>query len=329
MSRAAIIEAPSAQVVRRAIQWSLRLQAQPRDSSLFAQCERWRAQHPEHECAWQRVQTLSGELNAQFRALPASGVAVEVLEQSTQRLNRRQALKLLSGLAVVGSGAWFARDVPAVQHWRADYATGVGQRGSFLLADGSRLQLNTDSAVDQHFTDRRRLIRLTRGEMLVEADTQPAHGPRPALQVQSAHGLFETLAGRFVVRQDDHETRLSVSAGSVLIRLANTGSVEARPGQQYRVSSTQATLVPHPDMDPSAWVEGLIVTRGMRLADFLAEVARYRRGQVACAADIADLRLSGVFRLQDTDRLLAVLTQTLPVQVQYRTRWWVTVRRNV
>ncbi|WP_312932175.1 FecR family protein [Pseudomonas sp.] len=326
MSRAAIIEPPSAQVVRRAIQWSLRLQAQPRDSSLFAQCEHWRAQHPEHECAWQRVQTLSGELNAQFRALPVSAVAVEALEQSTQRLNRRQALKLLSSLAVVGSAAWFARDIPAVQHWRADYATGVGQRGSFRLADGTRLQLNTDSAVDQHFTDQRRLIRLARGEMLVEAGAQPAFGP---LQVQSAHGLFETLAGRFVVRQDDHQTRLSVSAGHVLMRLANARTVEVRAGQQYRVSATQAMLVEHPDMDPDAWVEGLIVTRGMRLADFLAEVARYRRGQVACANDVADLRLSGVYRLQDTDRLLAVLTQTLPVQVQYRTRWWVTVRRNV
>ena len=82
-------------------------------------------------------------------------------------------------------------------------------------------------------------------------------------------------------------------------------------------------------MDAGAWLDGLIVTRNMRLGDFLAEVARYRPGFLSCAADIADLRLSGVFRLEDTDRLLAVLPQTLPVQLRYRTRWWVTLERAV
>ncbi|MNP84020.1 fec operon regulator FecR [compost metagenome] len=66
----------------------------------------------------------------------------------------------------------------------------------------------------------------------------------------------------------------------------------------------------------------------MRLADFLKEVNRYRRGYLACASDIADLRLSGVFRLEDTDKLLAILPRTLPVQLRYRTRWWVALERQ-
>ncbi|MNW08973.1 fec operon regulator FecR [compost metagenome] len=82
-------------------------------------------------------------------------------------------------------------------------------------------------------------------------------------------------------------------------------------------------------MEAGAWVDGLIVTRDMRLADFLKEVNRYRRGYLVCASDIADLRLSGVFRLEDTDKLLAILPRTLPVQLRYRTRWWVTLERQV
>ncbi|VVN48093.1 Protein FecR [Pseudomonas fluorescens] len=65
----------------------------------------------------------------------------------------------------------------------------------------------------------------------------------------------------------------------------------------------------------------------MRLGDFIAEVGRYRQGLLNCAAEVADLRLSGVFRLEDTDKLLAILPQTLPVQLRYRTRWWVTLER--
>jgi ferric-dicitrate binding protein FerR (iron transport regulator) len=328
MSQASSPQLPSGQVVRQAIQWSLRLQGHPSDASLYEQCERWRALSPEHECAWQRVQTLTGELNSRFQALPVSGVVLEALEQSTQRLNRRQTLKLLSGLAVLGSTAWFARDLAPLQQWRADYATGVGQRGSFRLADGTRLQLNTDSAVDQDFNDQHRLIKLARGEIMVATDAQQRPDAQRPLQVWSGQGVFETLNGHFIVRQGEHETRLSVTAGQLLIRLPDASPVEARAGQNYRVSATQATLVQHPEMDASAWVEGLIVTRNMRLREFLFEVARYRRGHVSCTDDIAELRLSGVFRLEETDKLLAVLPQTLPVQVSYRTPWWVTLRRQ-
>ncbi len=46
---------------------------------------------------------------------------------------------------------------------------------------------------------------------------------------------------------------------------------------------------------------------------------------MTCAPAVADLRLSGVFRLEDTDKLLGILPQTLPVQLRYRTRWWVMI----
>ncbi|MNH22283.1 fec operon regulator FecR [compost metagenome] len=78
-------------------------------------------------------------------------------------------------------------------------------------------------------------------------------------------------------------------------------------------------------MDPTAWSEGLIVTRDMRLHDFLAQVSRYRHGYLACSDDIADLRLSGVFRLDDPEQLLQLLPKTLPVSLRQRTRWWIRV----
>jgi len=64
----------------------------------------------------------------------------------------------------------------------------------------------------------------------------------------------------------------------------------------------------------------------MRLEDFTAELARYRSGVVRCDPAVADLRVSGVFSLRDTDRALENLTRGLPVDVVYRTRYWVTLR---
>ncbi|WP_122313726.1 FecR domain-containing protein [Pseudomonas cichorii] len=319
---------PSAQVVRQAIEWSMRMNNPSADSAVRRQCEQWRSEHADHECAWQRIQTLSSELHSSFQALPGSGAAFEALEKSAQRLGRRQALKLLSGVAVLGSAAWIARDVTPWQQWQADFATNIGQHNSYSLPDGSRLQLNTDSAVDQDFNARHRLISLTRGEIMLACGADSASAvPRPLL-VQSRHALFEGISGRFVVRQDQERTRVSVMQGSLIIRSPATSPISVTAGQSYVVSGHQASLLPALDMEAGAWTEGLIVTRNMRLGDFLAEVGRYRRGYLGCTDEIADLRLSGVFRLEDTDRLLAVLPQTLPVQLSYRTRWWVTLQRQ-
>jgi len=99
----------------------------------------------------------------------------------------------------------------------------------------------------------------------------------------------------------------------------------AEAGQSYRIAADGVRRLERPQMDAVAWADGLIVTRDMRLADFLAEVARYRNGYLGCAAEVADLRLSGVYRLDDTDKLLQVLARTLPVRLQRHTRWWVRV----
>ncbi|MCR3786110.1 FecR domain-containing protein [Pseudomonas aeruginosa] len=217
---------------------------------------------------------------------------------------------------------------PYWQRLSADYSTATGERRSIELVDGTRLQLNTDSAVDVCYDDGQRLILLARGEIFLAsgADTQsPTHRP---LRVRTAQGLFEALGTRFNVRLQDAATCLSVSEGSVRIDAFGARPLQApvaEAGQSYRIAADGVRRLERPQMDAVAWADGLIVTRDMRLADFLAEVARYRNGYLGCAAEVADLRLSGVYRLDDTDKLLQVLARTLPVRLQRHTRWWVRV----
>lgn len=318
---------PPQQVVRQAINWLLRLRNHASDPALRRQCEAWRATDPAHELAWQRVQSLHSELTANLRAVPGVQTTLDTLENSAQGLARRQALKLLSGLVLVGGAAWLGKN-SQWQPWSADFATATGERRGFQLPDGTRLELNTHSAANVDFSADHRRVTLLRGEIMLNCNRDAA---RP-LRVQSRHGLFESVEGRFVVRQDSDCTRLSVTHGTVAIRSHSNASgapIQVSTGQSYVITPSTATLAPSLDMDAGAWTDGLIVTRNMRLEDFLNEVGRYRSGYLKCTAAIADLRLSGVFRLEDTDKLLAVLPRTLPVQIRYRTRWWVTVERRV
>ncbi|PCR92915.1 peptide ABC transporter substrate-binding protein [Pseudomonas fluorescens] len=324
---------PPQQVVKQAIHWLLRLRNNHGNPRLNHQCEQWRAEHHDHELAWQRVQSLQSELTQNLRAVPGAQVAFNTLENSAQSLGRRQALKLLSGALLMGSAAWLAKDTSAWQQWSADYATATGERRGFQLPDGTRIELNTATAVDLDYTAQQRLIKLTRGEIIVTCGgADEGSGIDRPLRVQNRHGSYEPFDARFILRQEGDCTRLSVTSGRVAIhspRTSDGASTEVLAGQSYLIDHHQARPAPPLDMDAGAWIDGLIVTRNMRLGDFLNEVGRYRQGFLNCAPQVADLRLSGVFRLDDTDKLLAILPQTLPVQLRYRTRWWVTLERAV
>ncbi|MGC9744533.1 FecR family protein [Pseudomonas sp. P1B16] len=316
------VVAPSAKAVKQAIQWLLRLRESGSSPALLQQCEQWRSARHEHELAWQRVIHLHQDLD--LRTIPGAGVALHTLETSQRRLHRRQALKLLGGVALVGSATWLARDLDSVSAWASDYATATGERRRLHLPDGSLMQLNTRSAVDLAFDQQQRLVHLKQGELMLTC-SEAQDQTRPLL-VQTQEALLEGFNARFVVRQDIDCTRVSVSQGKVAIHRPGNGQVQwIDSGQHWRLDASGAQRLDRVDMDPMAWSEGLIVTRDMRLHDFLAQVSRYRHGYLACSDDIADLRLSGVFRLDDPEQLLQLLPKTLPVRLRQRTRWWIRV----
>ena len=63
----------------------------------------------------------------------------------------------------------------------------------------------------------------------------------------------------------------------------------------------------------------------MRLGDFIGELASYRQGHLGIDPQVANLRVMGTYPLQDTDQVLAMLEQVLPVRVERRFAWWVNV----
>lgn len=74
-------------------------------------------------------------------------------------------------------------------------------------------------------------------------------------------------------------------------------------------------------MDAAAWANGLIVTRDICLADFLAEVTHYHSGYLGCVVRAVDLCLSGAHCLNNIDKLLQTFAQTLPMYLQRHTHW--------
>lgn len=201
----------------------------------------------------------------------------------------------------------------------------IGQRRELSLPDGGRLVLNTDSAVDVNYTGHERLLTLRRGELLVE--TRPDHaGNRPFI-VATRHGRIRALGTRFIVRLDDDSSRVTVLEHAVQIAprapSATVRRVEA--GWQSRFDADHANLPVAATPQTGAWTQGMLMAQDMRLDAFAAELARYRPGLLRVEPEVAGLRLTGAFRLDDTETVLDSLARMLPVDVLYRSRYWVTI----
>lgn len=279
----------------------------------------WMQSDPRHDQAWQRAQQVSQRLNL----LPA-GLSSATLKRSQQlskqQANRRQAVKSLSVMLAVGVLGWQGWRSEPAQLWLAQYSTRRGERSEIKLADGSVVNLNTASGIDTHFDQQQRLITLKTGEILI----QTGHDTRPML-VATQFGQLQPLGTRFIVRQQDDSVHLAVLQGAVQITTLNGQRQVIAAGLQTRFdghSIAQPQAVPQ---HAESWVKGMLHARELRLADFAAELARYRNGVLRCSAEVADLRISGIYQLNDSGHILASLPQVLPVKVNFLTRYWVTI----
>lgn len=305
-------------VLEQAADWLMQLHSGAASAQQRRECERWRASDPEHARAWLRAEALLGKLGG----LPPE-LAMPALDRSraSDRVSpRRAALLKLAALLAVVPGAWLLMEQ---QGWRHDYRTATGERRDIVLADGSRISLNTGTTLDVQFDGAQRLLTLRRGEIAVH--TAPDAQRRPFF-VATAEGRLEALGTQFSVRQDDGRTLLAVRESRVRV-LARSGAQHIIPaGRQVQFTASAIGEPAALDGGALAWQRGMLLADAMRLHDFALELGRYRPGIVRCDPRVADVRVSGAFPITDTDAALVMLVSTYPVAARTRLGgYWVTL----
>ena len=308
---------PNQAQVDQAIDWLVRLRfdtPSPRTRQRFQQ---WLASHPHNAHAWERVSHLSDEL----AGLP-SELSRRTLEGSQrQRISRRDHLKLLAVLAVGSSLGWAAREPLGLPALLADTHTSTGERRQLLGSDGSRIQLNTASAIDLRYSDTQRELKLVHGEVSLACN---ANDNRPFL-LGTRIGALSTRDGHLLLRENDQGVLLAVRSGEVTMFPDSSAPRRVQPGEVLQVASAASYAPATLYADPWGWTDGVLSVQQMPLGEFVAELSRYRPGLLRCAPEVAGLKVSGTYQLADIERILLLLARSLPVRVVYRTRYWVSI----
>ncbi|EHK66468.1 FecR domain-containing protein [Achromobacter arsenitoxydans] len=304
-------------VAQRALEWLVELQADAVAPETVREWTCWRAAHPDHERAWLRIESVRGTL--QPLVCPASAAIAHAALSAPAAPHRRRALKAMGVLALAGGATWSAGQYTPWREWTSDHRTRVGERRNLILPDGTRLALNTDSAIDVRFSAAERRVALIAGEILVAT----AHEARPFL-VETGHGTARALGTEYTVRLLDASTEVGVYQGAVQIRPRDDAGhgLTLQAGLRANYSSHGVDAPSPAEENRLAWKDGFIVARAMRLDDFIAELGRYCRDSLSCDPAVAGMRLSGSFPVNDIDKVLAALRATLDIRVEAHTRLW-------
>lgn len=301
--------------VRQAAHWYVRLSSPDNDAEDQAQWQQWHDSDPLHRQAWQRMQAAS----ASFGGLPQRLAASTLLGAGQGRRQVLYGLALLLGGGMFATLGWRS---DLRREWSADQRSGVGERREVRLADGSRLLLDTDSAVDVRFDAHQRQLLLHRGRILVDTAGDPAMRP---FSVATRFGQVLALGTRFTVAVDERGAEVAVLEKAVEVSLPRAQRLRLDAGQRVRFEATGFAPVRDNDAAVAAWQDGSLIAIDLPLGELLAQLSRYRPGLLQCDPAVAGMRISGAFPIDDSELALTALEASFPLAVRRRTRYWVTV----
>lgn len=293
-------------VFEEAAGWVARLSSADATEADRAAFEVWRSADPLHADAYDEMDALWHRLGQLPEAKSGS-------DKAAGRLLRRRVTKTVSGIALAAAlGGILADRYGLVDRLRADLWSGVGEITHATLPDGSRIDLNTDTALIVRFTTQERRISLLRGE----ASFDVVSDPRRPFTVEAGGLSARAVGTRFFVRADGTDQPVGVAEGRVEVGEAGRRSLVSAGEAVHRGSDASLTAAAANVERSMAWRENRLLFAGQPLSAVLTELGRYRHGRILLLdRRLGERRVTGAFDTRDTDDALAVIAATMGVSL--------------
>ncbi len=266
-----------------AIDWWARMKAGTLSRAERDAFEAWLAEDEANRAAFDESSALWSELKGVSRPSIPAKTAPE----------RRRPRRLAATAFAAALALFFASGDLSIL-WRADFSTGTGEVKTVTLEDGSRIQLNADTAIAKNYAGGRRYLTLLKGEAWFEVASDPS---RP-FAVAAAGGETTAFGTSFDIATVNARTEVTVTEHRVMVAAAGqTVAVEA--GQQTAYGPGVSPMAPHSvDAESeTAWRRGFLIFQDRPLGDVIAAIGHYHHGFcLIIDPSIRSRRVTGVFR---------------------------------
>lgn len=297
--------------LKEATTWFVALQSEQCDAGRRQRFDQWLNEDPENCQAYRDVEQLWGSMDTLKICQPPELKAARSAKPAAWR-NGKTVIPVLLASALIG-GWWQDYTAPVEL-----YQTGIGQRKTLELADGSRLKLNTASRAQVRISWCRRDVNLQQGEALFTV----AHQLWRPFTVQAGNVAIDDIGTVFNVRHTAGTVAVSVLEGEVSLRNNRHRfgeSLKAGFSRQSRLDGRWLPAEPANIDQTTAWTQGKLLFNHMPLAAVVAEMERYHPVHFVFAdASLSKQTLSGSFDATDLKPFLQALERILPVRVQHQ-----------
>lgn len=292
----------------QAIDWLLRIRSENCTVTERRAFNAWLEESASHRQAYETAQEQWQWLE-QFKSMnfPARDAALRYRRKSPRRVLKYSAAASL--LLALGLTAFMPNGWLGMPH---TYIAGKGEHQTITLADGSRIELNTDSEVRVHFNRWRRDVEMVKGEAFFTVN----HDAERPFEVHAEGGRVRDIGTAFEVYIKPEQVIVAVQEG--IVEVQASGKRELTAGQQLAFNGNgEFQAVQNQDVASLiAWRQGNLVFRDRRLDDVLAEVGRYHDIRIRLQNEkLGKLRISGTFHTAELDSTLSAIVTLLPVNI--------------
>ena len=266
--------------------------------------QQWKAENVEHRvtflqlrATWERADMLAG-----------MGQATRIPEPAPKKWPLR-ALGIAAGLIVcVGlalSLIHTTREVPPER-----FETAVGAQRSLNLADGTHVELNTDTVIHAAITAEARTVTLDRGQAYFEVVHDDKH---PFVVIAGNHRVTD-LGTKFSVRRDGERVDVVVTEGEVRVEHISADQVGAPVVARRNmvvIARGKETLVaqkPVKEIETAMlWRSGMLSYTHEPLSIVAADLNRYHGRKIEVVGPARDIRIGGCFRSDNIEGFTQLL----------------------
>ena len=283
-----------------------------------ARLDAWLAQSLAHRVAYVRL-NAAWRRTHRLAALRFHDADAGILNSIRRRI-RSGLIGTGVALVVIGllAGGIFAL---SAQRGQA-YATGLGGHRTIALADGSKIELNTNTSLRVLIHSGERRVLLDKGEAFFQIRHDAA---RKFVVIAAGHRIVD-LGTQFTVRNDSERLQVMLMQGRARIEFVDSRqqpqSAILSPGDVAVATTRSLSVLKETKqalVDETAWRQGELVFHFTSLANAAAEFNRYNRKKIIVADSIvAKRQIGGTFATIDVALFGRIARDLLGVQVDDR-----------
>ena len=307
------------EIEERAALWVLRQEEPYWSSDEQEELDRWLAQSDAHKAAFWRLQHGWREADR----IASIGERSLAPDRRIAAAPWWKPLALAASLLLVatvftlrGPGLPF---VGTEQVQTVTFETAIGGHKIVSLPDGSRVELNTDTAIKAALSEERRAIWLERGEAYFEVAKQAGQefviyaGPRTVTVIGTKFSVRRDGA-RLAVAVVEGRVRLDEGSGeSLRSTILTAGQIALAADRITTVSADSAEAV----AERLAWRGGRLLFDDATLAEAASEFNRYNRKPLLIQGEAAgQVRIGGSFEARNVDGFARLLRDAYGLKVQ-------------